>query len=93
MEVANLEQYFSDYEEENPREAAEVAFAIAMKAKQDGNIEKATEFGKRSVQLFEQLNVQTMEECANLHMTINGIGIPDLIHEDVVRSRLKPIEL
>jgi len=93
MDVANLEKYFSNTVKENPREAAEIAFAIALKAKQEGDNKKAAQYGRKSVKLFERLKVQTMDDCACLHMFINGIGIPDLVHEGVVRSRLAPINL
>ena len=93
MQIANIEQEFGKMKTEDPRKAAELAYVIAKTAKDAGDTEKAAQFGKESVALFDELNVQTQEECAARYVTVNGIALPDLIHSDVVRDRLKPIEV
>ena len=91
MQFESMEQEFQRMREEDLRRAAEIAFAIAMTAKSSGDIQKATEFGRQSVQLFDDLNVQNMDDCVARYQDINGIAIPDLIHADVVRDRLRPL--
>lgn len=93
MQIDNIEQEFGKMKTEDPRKAAELAYVIAKAAKDSGDTEKATKFGKESIAIFDKLNVQTQEECAAKHVTVNGIALPDLIHSDVVHDRLKPIEV
>jgi len=93
MNIQNIEQEFSRMKIENPRKAAELAYVIAKTAKNDGDAEKATQFEKESIMLFNELNVQAYEDCVAKYVTVNGIALPDLIHADVVRDRLKPIEV
>lgn len=76
-----------------PRDAAELAYVIAMSAKSAGDDEKAIEYGKESIRIFDKLNVQTMLECATRYVVVNGIGMPEFIHADVVRNRLAPLQL
>ncbi len=93
MQIENIEQEFGKMKTEDPRKAAELAYVIAKAAKDTGDNEKAARYGKESIALFNALNVQTMEECAAKYITVNDIALPDLIHSDVVRDRLKPIEV
>jgi len=93
MEIQNIEQEFDKMKNEDARKAAELAYVIAKIAKNNGDTEKAAQFGKESIRLFDELDVQTQEECAAKYVTVNGIALPDLIHADVVRDRLKPIEV
>ena len=83
--IHDLEKRFSEIETENPREAAEVAFAIAVyyRTKDAG---KANRFAEKSIELFEQCGTDTMEKCSAMNVSIGGIAIPDLIHDDVVRA-------
>jgi hypothetical protein len=93
MQLENLENKFEEIRESEPRNAAEIAYVIAMIAKRKGDNKKATKFGKESVKLFDQLNLQTLDECAAVNTVINGVALPELIHSDVVRSRLLPLEV
>lgn len=93
MKVKNIEKRFEETKEDDPRNAAEIAYVIAMIAKGKGDKEKAIKYGKESIDLFDKLNPQTMEECAAINTDINGIALPELIHSGVVRERLKPLEL
>ncbi len=77
----------------NPRDAAEHSYALAMLYKRDGNYHQAIHFGKKSITLFNKCRMETLEECAAINVVINGIAIPDLIHQEVVRNRLQPFQL
>lgn len=76
-------------DENNNREAAEVAYALAELYLREGDTEKATQFGSKSIRLFEECEMNTQEDCAAINMNIGGVIIPSLIHQDVVRSRFK----
>lgn len=93
MQIDNIENVFTQKKVDNPREAAELAYVIAMSAKATGNNDKAIQYGKESVELFDQLNVQTLEECATKFVVVNGVAMPELIHADVVRDRLSPLQI
>ena len=93
MKIQNIEKEFDKMKDGDARRAAELAYVIAKIAKNNGDIKKATQFGKESVKIFDELNVQTLEECTAKYVTVNGIALPDIIHSDVIRNRLKPIEV
>ncbi len=79
--------------DKNPKKAAEIAYVIAKNAKNNGNSYKATEFGKECIRLLDIVNPQTMEECAPLLTVVNGIALPEFLHQDVVKDRLSPLIL
>lgn len=93
MEINNIEQEFEQMKSADPRKAAELAYVIAMLAKKSGDTEKAKAYATESIQLFDTLSTNTLEECAAQYVTVNNIAIPDIIHSDVVRDRLLPITL
>lgn len=93
MEYEDVERSFERMKSNNPRKAAELAFAIATLAMNAGDIEKAKEFGRKSVALFEQANPQTRDECIAMHTEINGAPLPEMIHANVVRDRLRSLQL
>jgi hypothetical protein len=93
MQLENPENKFEKIKKTEPRNAAEIAYVIAMIAKNKGDSKKAIRYGKESIQLFDQLDPKTLDECAAVNTVINGIALPDLIHSDVVRDRLSPLEI
>lgn len=93
VQIDNIETVFVQKKVDDPREAAELAYIIAMSAKAAGNNDKAVQYGKESVELFDQLNIQTLKECATKFVVVNGVAMPELIHADVVRNRLHPLQL
>lgn len=93
LQIDNIEAVFAQKKISDPRDAAELAYIIAMSAKAAGEDEKAVQYGKESVELFDKVNVQTLEECASRYVVVNGIAMPELIHADVVRDRLSPLQV
>lgn len=93
MTRQKLERKFNTLKDENPREAAEIAYALAELYLKEGNTEKATQFGKESIRLFDKCKMDTQEDCAAIHTKLGGIMMPELIHQDVVRNRLKALKL
>lgn len=88
-----LEQTFSLLRDDDPRNAAEHAFALAILYQREGNTERAIHYGRESISLFGQCQMETLSDCSARNTTIGGVGIPDLIHEEVVRARLQPLVL
>lgn len=89
MSFASLEGILNDLETVDPRNAAEYAYALAVLYQQGGNSDRATQLGLKAITLFGLCRMETMEDCAALNVAIEGVVIPDLIHENVVRDRLK----
>jgi nucleoside-diphosphate kinase len=93
MQYAHLEQTLNLLREVDPRNAAEYAYVLAILHKRAGNNEKAIHFGREAIALFDKCRMETLEDCAARHVVIEGVALPDLIHQDVVRDRLKPLKL
>lgn len=93
MRYAVLEQTLESLKEVDPRSAAEHAYALAALHQRDGNNAEAVHFGREAIALFDKCSMQTMEDCAARGVIIEGIAIPDIIHQDVVRNRLQPLVL
>lgn len=90
--ILELEKRFEEFERKSKREAAEIAFAIARYyGDSRSRFDRATtrKFGLKSIELFEQCEMQTMQQCGTIHDVIAGVVLPDLIHEGVVRFRAK----
>lgn len=91
MGLAKLEENYRSLLTANPREAAEVAYVLAVLLWKRGDTTRARRFAEESIRLFEQLRVETLEEAAARFVTLEGIALPSLIHENVVRERLTPL--
>lgn len=88
-----LEKEFDDMKDVDPRMAAEVAYVLAKLHLDDGDIERATHFGQESIQLFDGCKMETVKDCAAHYTVLEGVALPDIIHQDVVRNRLSDLEL
>lgn len=93
MQYVQLEQTLDSLRDSDPRNAAEYAYVLAMLYKQAGNDAQAVRFGREAISLFDKCPMDTAEDCAARNVVIEGVAIPDLIHQDVVRDRLKPLTL
>ncbi|MGB2580100.1 MAG: nucleoside-diphosphate kinase [Minisyncoccia bacterium] len=93
MKYTALEQTIESLKEVDPRNAAEHAYALAALHRRDGNNEEAIRFGREAIALFDKCSMETLEDCTARGVVIEGIAIPDIIHQDVVRDRLQPLVL
>lgn len=92
MQYAALEQTLNSLRDVDPRNAAEYAYVLAQLYKRAGDNEQAIRFGREAIALFDKCRMESMEECAARNVVIEGVAIPDLIHQDVVRDRLQPLK-
>ena len=90
---AALEQTLDFLRDVDPRDAAEYAYVLAMLHRRAGDDKQAIRFGKESIALLNGCQMETMDDCAARNVVIEGIAIPDLIHQDVIRDRLQPLVL
>lgn len=88
-----LQQKFEALKTTDPRDAAEYAYVLAMINKRNGSTDEAIRYGREAITLFDQFPMETLEQCAARNVTIENIAIPDIIHQEVVRDRLKPLVL
>ena len=68
-----------------------MAYVIAVISKRQDNLARAKQFAKESIQLFENLNIQTLEEAAARYLELNYVFLPHYIHENVVRDAFKDL--
>lgn len=91
--IVKLKKMLAELKKSEPRQAAEVAYALARIYLQAGNNKMAVRYGKESIRLFDRCRMKTEEDCASRFVTLGGIALPDLIHQKVVRDRLQPLQL
>lgn len=91
MYDSDIEGTYKRLKATDPRRAAEVAYVIAVISKRQDNLARAKQFAKESIQLFENLNIQTLEETAARYIELNDVLLPSYIHENVVRDRFKDL--
>ncbi|MBT5022377.1 hypothetical protein HOK51_03340 [Candidatus Woesearchaeota archaeon] len=83
MKNQNSESY------DNRKRQAETMYANAVFAVKNYRFEQAIDFGKQAVEFYEKLNIQTLEDAIATQISINNVPIPELMHEGVVKARLK----
>lgn len=102
--LPDLEGSFRQLQVTEPRRAAEIAYVLALKRKQEAVMERkngwstiadmserdAEKYGVVCMEMFRALNIQTEREAAAHYVpTLNGIPVPELIHEGVVLANLR----
>jgi hypothetical protein len=70
------------------RQAAELAYAIAVRMQAEGRVRDAAEYAKRCVALISTQPSSTIEQVTSTRTKAGGVLLPELLHEGVVRSRL-----
>lgn len=94
MEFPDLEKQFQDIlETVGPREAAEAAYALAMRYKHAGEKNQAVRWGKRAIELLDKCPMVSMSDCAHRHTELFGEPIPDLFHRGVVERNVELFKL
>ncbi len=88
MYDSHLEQTYYEVRTQNRRRAAEIAYVLAVLYSKDGNEGEAVRYAYESLGLFSELQVQTLEDAAPVYDELNGVRLPNLIHEGVVRKKL-----
>ena len=92
VEVINeLEKRFTRECEVDKRNAAEIAYAVAVVSRKAGDFQKAKRYAEVAISMFEELNITSLEDAVARNNVIEGVVIPELIHENVVRDRLKDV--
>ena len=85
-----LERKFEELKEgdrKGKKLAGEYAYVLAVIYHQNSDTEKSRYYAQECLKIFEELNIQTLEDAASRLNVVNGICLPEYIHEGVVRER------
>lgn len=93
MSLEELTKMLNTYKSKDPRKAAEIAYVLARLYLEKQNNKKAIYFGQLCIKLFDGCTMETMEDCAARFVTLHGIALPSIIHQEVVRDRLRPLNI
>lgn len=91
--VKELEEEFQRTETEHPRQAAEIAYVLACVYRDAGMRDKAEQYARQSIKLFEQVGITTLQDAAAQYTVLADIALPSYIHEDVVRQAFREYQL
>ena len=87
--IVDLER---QYEEEcyfgDERAAAEYAFALAVRLREDGRRRDARRYAAACLRLARSLPARTLDDVASVRLALGGIPMPERFHDGVVRLRL-----
>jgi len=73
---------------QNLKDTAERLYAQAVQYKNQGNVEQARQLGLAAIAIYETMEFPTLESALSMNNRIDGIVIPDFMHDGVVRKRL-----
>lgn len=91
--ISEVMAEFQRLEPENPRQAAELAYVLARLYKEADKRDLSEQYARRSIKLFEQVGVNTLEDAAAHYTVVADVCIPSYIHQDVVRQRFSEYHL
>ena len=71
------------------KEDAERIYASAIMAVERRDYHRGEDLGREAIQIYETLRIETLEDAVARHNRIGRVPIPELMHEGVVRARLR----
>src|SRR5215470_1230760 len=91
--IRQLEAAFDSELTTDPRAAAETAYALAFRYRnQDVGGERrfdlAKQWATRAIELLDGLPSETIDQVLSTRQSVGGVPIPELLHSGVVRERL-----
>ena len=70
------------------RKRAETLFVLAVLNVRHGYLHVAEGYAKECIFLLRRIGTESYEDCATNRIALEGVVLPEFLHEDVVRSRL-----
>lgn len=94
--LEDLQLLFNQQVETNRRVAAETAYALAFRYRNEDfngcrRFDIARIWARRAIQLLDTLPSDTVEQVACTRLSVGGVALPDLLHSGVVRERLNDV--
>ena len=96
MSISELEAAFAQELPISRRAAAETAYALAHRYRGedvDGQrrFDVAGRWARRAIDLLAEMPSSAVADVTSTRASVGGVEIPDLLHDDVVRSRLADV--
>ncbi|MBM3199383.1 hypothetical protein FJZ53_00485 [Candidatus Woesearchaeota archaeon] len=73
---------------EDIKKAAEMAYALGVIAKRFDEQDLKEHYAKKSIGLYLAYGIGTLDDAAPYHQDLEGVGIPEIMHEGVVKNIL-----
>ncbi|WP_144065546.1 hypothetical protein [Lentzea albidocapillata] len=94
--LEELESAFVRESAEGNRSAAEIAYALSFRYRNEDvagerRFDLARAWAIRAIELLDSLPSETLEQVASTTPEIGGVAIPELLHAGVVRERLADV--
>lgn len=91
-----LQVEFNRAVEADKRAAAEIAYALAFRYRNEDvagtrRFDISKVWALRALSLFESLPSETLEQVASGRTSVGGVPLPDLMHAGVIRERLNDV--
>src|SRR5689334_10895001 len=81
-------QYDEERFYQDDRAAAELAYALAVRLREDGRLDEARRYAGECLQLAESLPSKSLDDVASGRLEVGGVPLPERFHDGVVRVRL-----
>jgi len=75
------------------RKRAEILFVLAILNAKRGYVRVAKGYAEECILLLHRIGADSYKECATNFTCLEGVAMPEFLHEDVVRARLKPFQV
>jgi hypothetical protein len=85
--VLELERTFQQELATDRWAAAESAFALASRCRDEGDWAKSREWVQQCLQLLEGFPADSLEQVATTRTSVAGVALPNYLHDGVVRER------
>lgn len=91
--LGQLEAQFNREIESDTRAAAEIAYALAFRYRNQDfegsrRFDLAKTWALRAIELLDDLPSESIDDVASTRQSVGGVPIPELLHSGVVRERL-----
>ncbi|MFI5800866.1 hypothetical protein [Streptomyces sp. NPDC051677] len=88
--VASVEELETGFQRElgaNRWAAAETAYALAARHRDNGNWDQSREWVQQCLRLLEGFPSDTEDQVATKRLSVGGVQLPTYLHDGVVRDR------
>jgi len=72
---------------------AEMLFALAILNAQHGYRRVAKGYAEECISLLKRIGTNTLEDCVTNLISLEGVAMPEFLHENVVRVRLESYDI
>ena len=86
-----VRQYDEEVHFSDDRRAAELAYALAVRLRDAGELDQAREYARKCLAHAERLPSASLDDVASERTTVAGVPLPGMFHDGVVRSRLRDL--